>query len=328
MDITPELLNRYRKGLCSPAQMRAVEAWAERHEMVDDADFPLPGWEAELEQEIWTSLDNYRQKPPVRAMHSRRWFTGGITAAATLVVAAGVLLFLYYGRSGKNNALLAEKNAVKAVWDTIKTLAGERRTVQLPDGSQVILNSGSELAYSRQFSTAARNVFLSGEAFFTVVADARRPFTIHSPLTQVQVLGTSFNMQAYAEDTAAWVTVEEGKVALTSLPYMQGARSITLTAGEQGVAGQSGSLRSRNVYAGNYHAWTRNQLLIQDKTLPETALLLQRWFNKKVVIDSNALQHERFTGRFNNPQPEQVLKAIAFVVKCRYSINDQEIHLY
>jgi ferric-dicitrate binding protein FerR (iron transport regulator) len=324
MNITPELLSRYRQGLCTQAEMHVVEAWAQQNEAVDNSDFPHPGREAELETEMWSVIHNYRQKPPVRTLYSRRRLTGWITAAATVAVVAGVLLFLYGGRKNAGNVLAAK--VADSV--TIHTARGERRTVQLPDGSQLVLNSASQLAYvPAEFAGNARNIYLSGEGFITVAADAKRPFTVISPLTKVQVLGTSFNVQAYAEDTAAWVTVEEGKVALTLLPANS---SVTLSAGEQGIAGYSlgAAPYRRNVYAGSYAAWRHNQLVVQDKSLAETAQVLQRWFNKKVVIDNAALRQERFTGGFSNPQPEQVLKAIAFVIKCRYSITDKEIRLY
>jgi transmembrane sensor len=88
------------------------------------------------------------------------------------------------------------------------------REIELPDKSTVTLKPGSELRYSKNFDGSKREVYLSGEAFFNVQKDAARPFLVYSNEVVTKVLGTSFNIKAYADDKEVTVAVKKGKVSV------------------------------------------------------------------------------------------------------------------
>lgn len=322
MEVTTEMLQRYGNGLCTAAERKAVEAWLNQDAEGDD--FPLPGKEAETEQEIWLAINEYRQKPPVRALHRRRRMAGGMAAcAATILVAAGVLLFLYYQRQPATDT--ANVATGGGQWQTISTVPGEKKQLMLPDGSQLMLNSASTVRYPPRFTGNTRTIYVSGEAFLSVARAASQPFIVNAAHAQVKVLGTAFNIEAYTGDSTVTVTVEEGRVAFggerdTSL--------LLLAKGQQGVYTTHGVKEMHQVYAAGYSSWMHDKLVIRDKPLVQVAVLLQRWYNVAVVIDNPALQGEHFTGEFEGKEPEQVIKAIAFVLKCRYTIDNKTIHLY
>jgi len=88
------------------------------------------------------------------------------------------------------------------------------RLLTLPDGSSVILQPNSQLTYERRFDKAQRTVYLRGEAFFEVAKNRQRPFLVHANELWTKVLGTSFNIRAYADDKNVTVTVRSGRVAV------------------------------------------------------------------------------------------------------------------
>lgn len=102
----------------------------------------------------------------------------------------------------------------------------------LPDHTRIWLNEKSSLSYELTFGDSIRKVVLQGEAFFEVASDANIPFVILANGSETNVIGTSFNLKAYAQEPAA-VTVVSGKVAFTSAEV--GKEKIILTKGEQGI---------------------------------------------------------------------------------------------
>jgi ferric-dicitrate binding protein FerR (iron transport regulator) len=99
----------------------------------------------------------------------------------------------------------------------------------LPDGSKVFLNYNSSLTYPQRFDEGERKVTLKGEAFFDIQPDAAHPFIIDANGTEVKVLGTSFNVKAYAKEPVR-VDVETGRVSVT-----KGETNIKLSKGESAV---------------------------------------------------------------------------------------------
>ena len=88
----------------------------------------------------------------------------------------------------------------------------------LPDGTSVVLNAGSKLSYSQGFGIKDRTVNITGEGYFTVAKDSRKPFTVTSGSMRVKVLGTKFNYRDYPTDGFAEVVLDECKVNITDFP--------------------------------------------------------------------------------------------------------------
>jgi len=97
-------------------------------------------------------------------------------------------------------------------WNETFVAPGETADVVLPDGTKVLLNSGSHLVCPESFETVGRQIFFSGEADFEVVSDKDHPFTISTGGTRVKVLGTHFNLNSYSEENILKVQLYEGSV--------------------------------------------------------------------------------------------------------------------
>lgn len=167
---------------------------------------------------------------------------------------------------------------------------GERMQLVFQDGSKATLNSGSRIKYPRKFAFSERKVTLEGEAFFDIVPNKNRPFIVDLDKVEVEVLGTTFNVNAYPQDAHIFVTLETGKVSINAF-----STSIALlNPGEQAIYNrQTGTCevsRTENIHTSS--AWKNNQLIFNNTPLPEVVNILTRWYNVKFTIaDPEALQY-------------------------------------
>ncbi|MCH5686629.1 FecR domain-containing protein [Niabella sp. W65] len=121
-------------------------------------------------------------------------------------------------------------NAADALYNTMTTARGRQYQLVLADGTKVWLNAASSIKYPVAFSGKERNVTVSGEAYFEVSKNPHQPFTVtvNNGATTVQVLGTHFNINAYADEPAITTTLLEGRVKIST-----GSESKLLKVGQQ-----------------------------------------------------------------------------------------------
>lgn len=158
---------------------------------------------------------------------------------------------------------------------TITTPKGGQFTVNLPDGSKVWLNAASSLTYSLNLGASAREVTLSGEAYFEVAADKARPFVVHSTHQDVKVLGTAFNVNAYADENTYTTTVVEGNVLVAAIEI---GKAVTLNPNAQSVL-YNGKFSTQTVEATDYTAWRDGIIVLQHADLPTVLRQVSRWYN-------------------------------------------------
>ena len=141
---------------------------------------------------------------------------------------------------------------------THQASAGETAAVRLPDGSAAVLNSGAVLRYRRGF-WSGRAVSLAGEAFFEV-EPSEAPFTVTTYNAQVEVLGTAFNVRAWAEDAETSVALVRGRVRVEA-----GGQAVVLAPGEAAVVAEA--LRAEPADVGREAAWRTGTLAFEDRPL-------------------------------------------------------------
>lgn len=161
--------------------------------------------------EMWVNIIEHRGK------HKSRKMMAGPkkTNFAVLKVAASVTLFLGFSLLAYFFYTDARDQTANTVTKT--TVAGQKSTITLADGTTIRLNSESSLVYPESFDGDIRSVQLVGEAFFDVAHDEKRPFIIKSGDLVTTVLGTSFNISAFPDEDIE-VTVASGKVAVSTDP--------------------------------------------------------------------------------------------------------------
>ena len=189
------------------------------------------------------------------------------------------------------------------------TALGEQRSIVLPDGSIVELNTQSRLDV--RFDDMRRDVdLLAGEALFTVEKDPSRPFRVFSGAVEVQAVGTQFNVYRQTEQTV--VTVLEGRVAVrqhevrSTVPL----EAVELSVGEQAVVQAEATLRQVTTSPSKAVEWRQRRLVFEDEPLANVAAEFNRYNAQRIVVEGDALRARRINGVFNADRPERIVQFI------------------
>lgn len=232
-----------------------------------------------------------------------------IAAAILLVVASGIV-FNYFTSQGGEQVYQTAENT---------------ESITLPDGSSISLNRNSRLSYNKNFGKEQREVRLEGEGFFDVVTNKKSPFVIVAEEAEVTVLGTKFNVQAYASDAHITVTVESGVVKFNPKPI---AQVVELRAGEKGVFDKSQKeLTSNQNDDINYLAWKTKQISFQGASLSEVAEVLRSVYGVKVILNPNISTSCQVTVSFDNQSLDAVLNVLKSTLDLTYRINGNQIEI-
>ncbi|MDR1274569.1 MAG: FecR domain-containing protein [Odoribacteraceae bacterium] len=173
----------------------------------------------------------------------------------------------------------------------LRTPRGGEYTVTLPDGTTVYLNAESELRFPVAFEATGRSVSLAGEAYFEVARDDAAPFRVELATSVVEVLGTCFNVRAYADEEETRATLVAGSVR-----FAAGDREVILRPGEQGALDRLGRLDKREVDVELYAGWKDGYFAFDQTPLEEVMASIARWYKIDVVFDDPALREISFSG--------------------------------
>lgn len=202
------------------------------------------------------------------------------------------------------------------------------KTVTLPDGTLVSLNSDTKLSYPQNFSGKTREVSFEGEAFFEVKPDKNKPFIIHAGQAQIKVLGTSFNVSAYPQKELVEVVVETGRVQVSEqMTKTAKANELILTPGDKGtLVYSSHSLNKTTNQNPNYLAWKTRILTFKATSLTEVIGELEKVYKVDIRLADQELGGLMLTAQFNDYTLDFILKVIenTFRVEVNYE-NGQYI---
>lgn len=207
---------------------------------------------------------------------------------------------------------------------TVSTLA-ETRTIQLPDGTSVMLNHYSSLSYPERFkSDGNREVELNGEAYFEVSKDKRHPFIVQTEIIKVQVLGTHFNVDAYPANPNVKTTLLTGSVAVSN---KSNSVRMILKPNEIAIYNKVEEKLTRKVLenAKDEISWCHGEFIFDNLPLQDIIHELSNSFGKTILIADTALQNYRITARFRNGESlETILSVLHNAGYLDYSQNNKQ----
>lgn len=177
------------------------------------------------------------------------------------------------------------------LYNTVATPRGGQYQLTLPDGSRVWLNAASSLRFPAAFGGGERRVTLTGEAYFEVAKDAAHPFRVAARGAEVTVLGTHFNVNAYADEPALAATLLEGAVRLR-----QGTWQVLLRPGQQGQPRPDSTWLVRPVATDQAVAWKNGYFVFDDEPIEAIMRQVARWYDVDVQYQG-ALTDKDFNGR-------------------------------
>jgi len=243
----------------------------------------------------------------------RRWWTGAVVGA--LVAASTVMVIIAVSRHGGSDTDVSSPSRVYA------TTTGQQATITLPDGSQVRLAPESRLRFGARFGMETRTVSVSGEAFFNVT-NAMTPFVVHTGVTLVRVLGTSFNVRRYAGDRAAQIAVVTGKVAVGNAVH-----TVTVPAGQIALASDSSNI---TVVAGDpsiSSAWVDGRLIFDDTPVRTMLATVGRWYDYDFRLADSAIALRHVGAVFRLGETAKTLSAIADLLDVRVTVHGRVVTL-
>ena len=259
-----------------------------------------------------------------------------------------VLLILSAGgwflaNRGEANSTTVSHNPSKVDEPTtdkwVNQVNGTSQPVQLslPDGSQLTLMAHSQASYPHTFDSEKREVYLKGDALFSVVHEGKRPFLVYSGTLVTRVLGTRFRVQARPGDTRMMVSVLSGKVSVMNQKDWASARSspnvpkagVVLTANQQVTYDASqGSYQKELVAKPNLLPTTSEtpETFTFDDT-PATAVFerLKKAYGVEIIYDASALRHCTLTASLAGVSLYDQLQLLCASIGASYEVVDARI---
>lgn len=204
--------------------------------------------------------------------------------------------------------------------------AGFKKTVTLPDGSVVNLNSASELRYPDQFADTLREVYLTGQAFFEVTKNAHAPFVVRTQYFSTRVLGTSFDIRAYENERDNHVAVLTGKVQVQTA---QGDDAqLLLPYDVTSYNEKQRTLKKSNFDPAVLMAWRKGVIAFDRADFEEVKTSLSRWYAVEFIVDKGFRVKGLYTGRFEKDESlTTVLKGISYSSHFSFRVAGRKVFI-
>ena len=316
---TEEIIRRFQESRYSEEMESKIQKW-----LIDEEDSEE---KEKASLSYWNSLDVKADKPTYKAFKrvSKRIGdnqTGEVIPllyylkriAAIVIPLFIISVFGYYIYQNTREIY-------------VSTINGEVKQIELPDGSQVWINSESSVRYSSSFTKNTRSVSLQGEAYFLVKRDESKPFIVNTEKLLVEVLGTEFNVKAYDGDNKITTTLNTGKVGIRT----NADKSFVLNPGEQLIYDNRTKETSLvRVSADDFSGWTKGQLYFINASFSEILKTLEKQFDVSFILKDPIVSSERtYTVKFiKDDSLQQILDVLKDVTGIfSYHIEGDKVYI-
>ena len=201
----------------------------------------------------------------------------------------------------------------------VRTNPGMTTTVILPDSTVVCLNSESSLRYPVQFGET-REVTLNGEAYFEVAKNREKKFIVSMPHhSQIEVLGTHFNVEAYSHEANISTTLVQGKVCFLYETATNVAKRVAMNPGQKLVYNSATEhVKLYDTSCESETAWKDGKIIFSNTSLEEALKMLEKRFNVEFIVKNKSLMDNSFTGAFAEQRLERILEYFKISSKIRW----------
>lgn len=316
-----ELIEKYFDGNITDAEIKKLSDWIKNDRHLQN------WWEEEfsksdaginpvLRDKLFARIKEQTQgkeetqgkeNPRTIRMNPWKW-------AAAIVLPICIAFFTYY--------LVDSSQTVGAPF-IVKADKGDKATIELPDGTNVVLNSASQLSYLNNFGENGRRVQLNGEAYFKVAHDEKCAFIVQVGDLKVKVLGTSFNVSAYEDAKDVTVVLLEGKVGV----YAQKTSHIMKPGDKIEYNKATHKITATQVHPSDYIEWTKGNIYFEKESLENIMKTLSRIYDVEIRFDSNKLPNEYFTGTIPGGGIQNALNILMLTSPFYYEMDGSVIVL-
>lgn len=316
-----ELIEKYFDGNITDAEIKELSDWIKNDRHLQN------WWEEEfsksdaginpvLRDKLFARIKEQTQgkeetqgkeNPRTIRMNPWKW-------AAAIVLPICIAFFTYY--------LVDSSQTVGAPF-IVKADKGDKATIELPDGTNVVLNSASQLSYLNNFGENGRRVQLNGEAYFKVAHDEKCAFIVQVGDLEVKVLGTSFNVSAYEDAKDVTVVLLEGKVGV----YAPKMSHIMKPGDKIEYNKATHKITATQVHPSDYIEWTKGNIYFEKESLENIMKTLSRIYDVEIRFDSNKLPNEYFTGTIPGGGIQNALNILMLTSPFYYEMDGSVIVL-
>ena len=314
-----ELLPRYCEGQVTEEERLLVEAWMNESEenrrvAKQTHSLYLATDTIHVMKKVDTEKALSRVKGRITGRKKTMWWEWAQRAAAVLFIPLLVVqLVHYWGGDEQELAQMLE----------VKTNPGMTTSLTLSDGTVVFLNSESRLTYPSHFNGDTRNVTLQGEAYFEVAKNPEKRFIVStSHQSQIEVLGTHFNIEAYEKDDKVLATLVEGKIGFI-FTQDNVSKKVLMDPGQKLVYDSRDCKVQLYATSGESEtAWKEGKIIFRNTPLEEGLRMLEKRYNVEFIIKNDRLKGDSFTGTFTNQRLERILEYFQLSSQIRWRYLD------
>lgn len=219
------------------------------------------------------------------------------------------------------DALEGARESPTDLENMITTPAGSEYQAVLPDGTRIWLNASSSIRYPVRFGDKERRVMITGEVYFEVKEDKAQPFIVAAKNTEVQVLGTSFNVAAYSDEAAINTTLVEGQIQVQA-----GDNKRLLLPGQQAIIDdEKGAIALHSVDTDEILAWKNGYFSFNHEPLESVMKKISRWYDVEVVY-SGDLSGKKLDGSISRMENiHQLLMALEMTKTAHFRVEGRRI---
>jgi transmembrane sensor len=258
-------------------------------------------------KEIWDYNPRYVQDTPRiwqkfknRAVHfehissKHRFISYALRLSAILFLLVGTTVMLRkYIQPGSENLVSCNE---------IYVPNGNRTFIVLPDSSKVWISNNSRLKYPQKFSGETRELFLTGEAYFEVTHNAKKPFVVNIGENRIRVLGTKFSVSAHPEDNVINADLISGKIQMDIQTGEKpgNVQSFTVTPGHRMEYNKkTKTIADSNIPEDFYDYWKNGIYSFKNESLESLASKVNRIYNVEIIFADEQLKHKHYNGSFS-----------------------------
>lgn len=303
-----KVLDKYIRGEATQEERNQVVEWMDADEEHVREVMALRKLHDVVVMNQVEEADNRAAKPAKRHVLWRKMFPEALKVAAMLLLVLGIQFLMKKEETGSQNLYVP---------------AGQRAELTLPDGSKVWLNSRTRLTYPLTFAET-REVELDGEAYFTVARNEGHSFVVKTQGMEVRVLGTEFNVKAYAGANEMQVDLLKGSVELGG-NALDGASCRMFPKERVRIAG--GKLEKSLIDDYDYFKWTEGLICFRQEPVASIFKKLELYYNVRIVVDKKNFLNELYSGKFRTEDGvEQVLRILQLEHDFTYE-RDSDLNL-
>ncbi|GAB2622831.1 FecR family protein [Emticicia sediminis] len=289
---------------------------------------------------VWTAItanidnDSESSKPSLFSkLYATKWAKISWAAAACLVIGIGLKGFL----SNNNPKKISYSELVATAEKQIQLIekvnkSNTQLSLKLEDGSVVTLEKNAKLSYPKHFEPNKRQVFLSGEAFFDITKNPKKPFFVYSNEVITKVLGTSFTIQAFEDAPEVIVSVKTGRVSVFHQNKIALAdpeeKALIITPNQQIVFSRKAESLTKSLVESPLLIKDLSQLpeqSFEDKPVSEVLKAIEQAYGVHIIYDADQLSNCIITTTLANESLYSKLDIMCKTIGASYKIVDAQI---